>query len=82
MISEGVPFTHPYALIVDHVRLFMQRLWRLSFNHSLREGNFCADWLAKFSLSMDRGSRIWHLCPSDLSNTLLADAMGVERRRV
>lgn len=60
----------------------MQRRWTLSFNHSLWEGNFCTDWLAKFGSSMDRGSQIWHLCPTELSSTLLADAMGVERLRV
>lgn len=82
MIAEGVPYTHPHAPIVDHIRSFLQRHWTLTFHHSLREGNFCADWLAKFGSSKSNGSRIWSLCPSALSSTLLADAMGIERPRV
>lgn len=82
MISEGVPCTHPHCPVVDRIRSFSQHQWTLSFSHSLWEGNWCADWLAKFGSSMDHGSRIWHTCPLDLSSTLLADAMGVERLRL
>lgn len=81
MIEEGVPYTHPHSPIVESIRAYKAVNWNLSFTHSLREGNMCADWLTKFGSSMDTSLRIWHQCPHEISTTLLADAMGMERLR-
>lgn len=48
LINEGTQQVHPYATIISKIRSFSSHPWRLSFQHTFREGNFCADWLAKF----------------------------------
>lgn len=63
LIKGVVPHPHPHA----------------SFQYTLREGNECADWLAKNGAKEDRFLEIWHSCPPSLFQTLLADASGVVR---
>lgn len=55
LVKDGVQQTHPYAPIVDYIRSFTQKDRWLSFHHTLREGNMCADWLAKYGSSMHEG---------------------------
>lgn len=81
LISSKLDKTHPYFPLVDRIKQFKHHSWELSFHHSLREGNFCADWLAKFGSSMDHGLHTWNHCPTELASTLLADAMGILRLR-
>ncbi|PNX81354.1 ribonuclease H, partial [Trifolium pratense] len=52
----------------------------IAFHHTLREGNECADWLAKKGATSDVSLKIWHSYPPQLSNVLIADASGVARR--
>lgn len=80
-ITDGVSKFHPYAPLVDHIRNFSTFSWKLSFKHTFREGNVCADWLAKHGASSDQALHIWNSCPPQLSSVLLADAMGVPRIR-
>jgi len=39
---------HPHANLLSLIRKLYSLPWSVSFNHTLREGNECADWLAKF----------------------------------
>jgi len=39
---------HPHASLLSLIRKFASLHWVVSFTHTLREGNECADWLAKF----------------------------------
>jgi len=48
LIKEGVPTTHPYAPVIDLIKRFIDYPWLLTFHHSLREDNSCADLLAKY----------------------------------
>lgn len=63
LVEKGVVQSHPYAPIVDYIRSFKNYNWRLSFVHTLQEGNNNMDWLAKFGANMDYGLRLWNLCP-------------------
>lgn len=78
-IEEGVLPTHPHAPIIDFIRSFMNLDGNLSFVHSLRERNACADWLAKHGSTLVSGVHTWQRCPTTISSFLLADAMGIER---
>lgn len=53
----------------------------LRFQHVMRDGNDCADWLAKHGAVADHDFLIWNSCPHQLSFVLLADAMGVVNLR-
>jgi hypothetical protein len=77
LIKEAVPTTHLYAPIIDLIKRFIDYPWLLSFHHSLREDNSCADWLAKYGASLDGNSTFWNQCPAPLSTSLLADFMGI-----
>lgn len=82
MVSERVTFSHPYAPLVEYICAFVNYNWDLSFLHSLREGNMCADWLAKYGSNMTQGVHFWETCPNALSTSLLADAVGIARLRI
>lgn len=56
--------------------------WSLSFVHMLREGNECADWLAKFGAASDDPLHLWPRCLGQLALVLLEDALGRIRLRV
>jgi len=39
---------HPHAALLSLIRKLASLRLVVSFTHTLREGNECADWLAKF----------------------------------
>lgn len=69
LIVEGVSNTHRYTPLIDHIRVLKDNNQSLSFSHTLREGNFCADCLAKkeASSSSPRG-RYDLIAPSNLNS--------------
>lgn len=81
LINEGTHDYHPYASIVNKIRGLCVHSWRLSFRHTLQEGNFCADYLAKFGANHDSPLIYWQACPPQMDYLLLADAMGFVRLR-
>lgn len=81
LIKEGVSRFHPHAAILDTIRLVISRDWQVSFIHTLREANSCADWLAKTGGSSDDTLVTWQSCTTQLSSILLADVMGVVHLR-
>lgn len=40
---------NPYGNIIEDIRVLMRRDWACTLQHTLREGNFCADLLVKTS---------------------------------
>lgn len=82
LIKEGVSKFHAYSPLVDHIRRFTTYSWQLSSNHTFKEVNVCANWLAKQGASSDQALHVWNSCPPQLSPTLLGDALGVPRIRV
>lgn len=82
MIQQGTHHLHPLAPLVNDIRTFGELPWQLSFNHVFREGNECADWLAKKGASEDSLFQLWESCPQPLLLVLLVDASGHVRLRV
>lgn len=83
LISEGTSNMHPFSSQVKHIRKSLNFNWHLNFLHTLREGNFCAYWLAKQGAAAFHGVSVLSSdSPSPLSGTLLADAIGVIRIRL
>lgn len=81
LISKGVEDFHPYAPLINRIRDFYTHPWILSFQHTLREGNFSADWLAKNGSNQVHDLVIFESWPPQLHQLFLSDALGVYRLR-
>lgn len=56
---------------------YLHKNWRVTIQHTLREGNQCADFLAKMGSRFEDKWCCIDVPPVDLHPLLLADAMGV-----
>lgn len=68
---------HKYATIVQEVRDLLALPWHVDLQHTLREGNMCADHLAKMGAAGREKLRTFASPPPDLSVLLAGDAAGV-----
>ncbi|KAL5160765.1 hypothetical protein HKD37_07G018193 [Glycine soja] len=59
-----------------------QRGLELGFKHTLREGNQCADFIAKLGPSSGVLFLDLYIPPSDMSRLLMVDVMGLPFLRV
>ncbi|XP_020206711.1 uncharacterized protein LOC109791774 [Cajanus cajan] len=77
LVKQPIQYSHGYAGVLCHIKELMAKPWTLSLIHSWREGNMCANMLAK----MGPNSRIALLeleePPTGLEAQLFADAMGL-----
>ncbi|KAG5056521.1 hypothetical protein JHK82_011526 [Glycine max] len=76
-IADAVVRSHPYYPIVLKIQSLITLQWQLHFSHTLREANSCANSLAKTGASEDSHLVILGNAPSNLSTSLMADALGV-----
>lgn len=83
LISKGVEQCHPYVPLINRIRDFLASPWNLTFQHTLREGNFSADWLAKLGSNQGHGLIILENCAPHLQlhQLILTDALGVFKLR-
>jgi ribonuclease HI len=82
LIKQGVLPYHSFAnelQIITHLR---NRTWNVTIKHTLREGNRCADHLAKVGAGSNAPLEILTEPPSDLVNLIGADARGIVTVRV
>ncbi|XP_061370727.1 uncharacterized protein LOC133313381 [Gastrolobium bilobum] len=69
--------------LISRIRAWIQKDWSVSFNHTFKEGNACADWMKNFILENDEGVQ-YLFCdepPPGIHVIYLADLTGVERLR-
>ncbi|MCI59607.1 ribonuclease H protein, partial [Trifolium medium] len=59
------------------IRQLLDRDWTIVINHTLREGNACADMLAKMGANSIAPLVKLVVSPAEMSTHLLADAWGV-----
>ncbi|XP_045786980.1 uncharacterized protein LOC123882215 [Trifolium pratense] len=81
LILEDDNNFYPHAIVLGQIRILRTRNWSLSFSHTLREGNECAGWLAKYGAQSDVNIKLWTSPPPQIAHVLLADATGVLRQR-
>lgn len=77
MIHEGVPIHHHEANEVVAIKQLLAQDWRVEIYHTYREGNQCADFLAKLGARTDDPIVILHDAPAGMNSLLMADALGV-----
>ncbi|XP_045831496.1 uncharacterized protein LOC123922867 [Trifolium pratense] len=73
LIKQGVTSHHRFANEIHIIRRMLENDWEVVITHTLREGNTCADVLAKMGAMVKISTP-----PSDLLRPLLEDAWGVE----
>jgi ribonuclease HI len=76
LITEPVDVWHHYAAIISNIKDILNRDWQVLLHHTFREGNACADFLAKLGAT---GSEVFSSIsnpPAGLHLPLLADASG------
>lgn len=81
LINEGVNSFHPFGPLIFQIQSLKSLQWSLFIQHTLREGNECAEWMAKTGASRDDDLKIWETCPPQLNSIMLAYAFGVIRLR-
>jgi hypothetical protein len=73
---------HKYRALTFEIRELLSRDWTVRIEHTFREANFCADFMAKFATSCDNGLMIWDEPPQGLQQLLLANIMGISFSRI
>ena len=71
------------SYLVSQIRAMTRRKWVIRYNHVLREGNQCADWLANFTLMHVKSPDKTHFSNPSTSfhYFLVIDLVGVHRER-
>ncbi|CAJ2632330.1 unnamed protein product [Trifolium pratense] len=77
LILKGHSIYHCYAVVITNIQDMLKLNWDITLSHSLREGNFSADWLAKLGSANDTKIKIWESPPEALKSILLSDALRV-----
>jgi len=75
LISGDVSKYHTYAVLVQDIKDVMAAS-NFTTEHTLREGNQCADHMAKLGAASDTNFTLHPTAPLDLLNMLRTDAMG------
>ncbi|XP_072080961.1 uncharacterized protein [Arachis hypogaea] len=73
--------SHPNAVVREIYEL-KRRNWNIHFVQIYREGNMCADYLAKKSLTMEADFIFWDIPPSDLRRIISDDERWVTLPRL
>ena len=77
LLSKKVSRLHHYANLLELIKIYLVKEWNISIHHIFREGNSCADILAKLGAKHSESLVMAHQPLSCLSLALLADATGV-----
>ncbi|MCH90659.1 ribonuclease H protein, partial [Trifolium medium] len=76
LLSDHVNEWHHYAAIIYNIKDLLSRNWRVRLVHTLREGNTCADFLAKIEARNPEAYSRIAVPPDKMNLLLLADASG------
>ncbi|PNX79384.1 ribonuclease H, partial [Trifolium pratense] len=77
LVKNDVSPYHQFANEIVSIRQLLDRDWSIAVNHTLQKGNVCADILAKMGANSISPFVKFEVPPTELSNILLADALGV-----
>ncbi|KAJ1436761.1 Ribonuclease H domain [Sesbania bispinosa] len=77
LITAPVPKFHKYSSILEGIARLVHQKWNVTFKHILREGNSCADWLAKLGVQNGSTFVMVQEPAQDLSLLLDTDDRGV-----
>lgn len=82
MITGKININGNPPTLVRHIQEFLKLNWQVQFNHTWREGNRSADWLANLSFSMDSFNlHVMDTPPSEVCSLLFDDISGTSMPR-
>lgn len=67
---------HVFAVLIAHICQLLKRSWRVRLEHILREGNFCADFVAKAGANQEVSFLLLPDPLPGIGDLLIADSMG------
>ncbi|XVE98826.1 hypothetical protein REPUB_Repub03eG0142300 [Reevesia pubescens] len=73
LVNSSDSDLHPLGSLIKDIHVLKARNWVCNLSHTLREGNFCADLLAKSVCDMDLDFEILRTLPSDMDHLLNSD---------
>jgi len=76
LIKEDLNQFHVYAVLIQNIKDIMSSL-QVNLHHTLREGNQCADFIAKHGAANDGNLTLHSSPPEDLLPLLRTDELGV-----
>ncbi|KAL3533571.1 hypothetical protein ACH5RR_007092 [Cinchona calisaya] len=80
IIQEAIE-NHQHYNLINRIRELLSRDWECRLSHYWREGNSCADVLAKMSLSLSLGVTFLPDPPDIVKSAVSADMMGATCKR-
>lgn len=60
LITIAPPKYHKYATTIQNIRDLIEQPWEIQIHHTLREGNFAADFMAKIGADSRDALQIFH----------------------
>jgi len=82
ILKELTPKFHKYATLIQDIKDLLNLDWQASIDHTLREGNNCADFLAKTDASSTSELVVHISPPTGLFDLLDSDSAGTRFRRL
>jgi hypothetical protein len=77
MVTNNWKINGVTPVLICRIRDMINLPWHVQINHTLREGNRCADWLASYSLTKDSFvSIVLEVPPRELQSILFDDISG------
>jgi hypothetical protein len=77
MIMGKVKFNGSPPTLVRRIEELLKLNWRVQFNHTCRERNRSADWMANFSISLNSFNiHVIQTPPNEVSSLLFTDISG------
>lgn len=73
LLTKNHSQTHLCRAILNSIKSYLQRNWRVQVYHIYREGNVVADWLANFLISLPCGIHVFSSPPSRCTLPLKQD---------
>lgn len=63
MVHSEVSLMHPYFGVMMEIKKLLSLDWEVQIFHTIREGNACADHLAKLGANGTDALKIWNVPP-------------------
>jgi hypothetical protein len=77
LMLKGCPRNHPCEAIITCINRLKMQDWEVSFQHTYRQVNQVANWIASYALTIPTGIHILHIPPPCCISLLWQDSAGV-----
>ncbi|XP_057420427.1 uncharacterized protein LOC130714518 [Lotus japonicus] len=77
LIQEPPSHFHEFAVLINNICDLLRKDWVVRIEHVLREGNACADFLAKAGVNQDLGFLHLQDPLPGMEHLILADSLGM-----